>query len=183
MDARKTKDGSTIRRESASQRRRRLRIPKGFCTWCRTPVKRPAIHWCSDEACLNAFKMANDPSYIREKVFDRDAGICASCGNHPLEAERLWYYFREAAALLHQLKPYPRTAAPCNCLWCVASRAAADLRKWEADHIRPVVEGGGQCGLENYQTLCLICHKRESAKLAARRAAERRKQKSLRKPS
>jgi 5-methylcytosine-specific restriction endonuclease McrA len=36
------------------------------------------------------------------------------------------------------------------------------------------VEGGGGCGLENYRTLCRPCHKDETAKLAARRARERR---------
>lgn len=30
---------------------------------------------------------------------------------------------------------------------------------WEADHIIPVFKGGGACGLNNYQTLCLNCHK------------------------
>jgi hypothetical protein len=41
---------------------------------------------------------------------------------------------------------------------------------WQADHIRPVVEGGGGCGLDNYRTLCLRCHKRATAALATRRA-------------
>lgn len=48
-------------------------------------------------------------------------------------------------------------------------------RWWEADHIVPVVEGGGGCGPEGYRTLCLPCHRRETAALAARRAAQRRK--------
>ena len=30
---------------------------------------------------------------------------------------------------------------------------------WDADHIVPVCEGGGMCGLENIRTLCLKCHK------------------------
>ena len=30
---------------------------------------------------------------------------------------------------------------------------------WEADHIVPVVEGGGQCGPDNYRTLCCRCHR------------------------
>ena len=30
---------------------------------------------------------------------------------------------------------------------------------WDADHIIPVKEGGGQCGLENIRTLCFVCHK------------------------
>ncbi len=45
---------------------------------------------------------------------------------------------------------------------------------WDADHILPVVKGGGGCGLENYRTLCQPCHKTATAALAARRALERR---------
>lgn len=45
---------------------------------------------------------------------------------------------------------------------------------WDADHIVPVIKGGGGCGLENYRTLCQPCHKKETARLAAVRALERR---------
>lgn len=45
---------------------------------------------------------------------------------------------------------------------------------WEADHILPVAEGGGQCGIENYRTLCVRCHAKETAALR-RRLAEARK--------
>lgn len=45
---------------------------------------------------------------------------------------------------------------------------------WEADHIIPVIEGGGGCDFTGYRTLCLSCHKKETAALAARRAAKRR---------
>ena len=30
--------------------------------------------------------------------------------------------------------------------------------RWEADHILPVADGGGECGLENYRLLCRTCH-------------------------
>ena len=33
-------------------------------------------------------------------------------------------------------------------------------RKWDADHIVPVADGGGECGLENYRLLCRPCHVR-----------------------
>lgn len=49
---------------------------------------------------------------------------------------------------------------------------------WDADHIIPVIEGGGLCGLENYRTLCHPCHKKETAALAARRTQARRQQKA-----
>lgn len=47
-------------------------------------------------------------------------------------------------------------------------------RLWEMDHRVPVVEGGGDCGLENLRTLCWACHRRETAALAGRRAAARK---------
>ncbi len=40
---------------------------------------------------------------------------------------------------------------------------------WEADHILPVIEGGGGCGLEGYRTLCVDCHKAETRALSRRR--------------
>lgn len=43
---------------------------------------------------------------------------------------------------------------------------------WEADHIIPVSEGGGGCGLDNLRTLCGDCHKQETKLLRSRLAAK-----------
>lgn len=40
---------------------------------------------------------------------------------------------------------------------------------WIADHILPVFEGGGECGLENIQTLCVVCSAQKTADEAGRR--------------
>jgi 5-methylcytosine-specific restriction endonuclease McrA len=45
---------------------------------------------------------------------------------------------------------------------------------WDADHIVPVVEGGGECDLENIRTLCLICHRRATRELRERRIQARK---------
>jgi 5-methylcytosine-specific restriction enzyme A len=45
---------------------------------------------------------------------------------------------------------------------------------WDADHIVPVVEGGGGCDLSNLRTLCLVCHRKATADLAARRARKKK---------
>jgi 5-methylcytosine-specific restriction endonuclease McrA len=42
---------------------------------------------------------------------------------------------------------------------------------WAADHIVPVWRGGGECGLDNLQTLCVPCHRQKTAREAAERAA------------
>jgi 5-methylcytosine-specific restriction endonuclease McrA len=39
---------------------------------------------------------------------------------------------------------------------------------WDADHIVPVAEGGGECDLDNMRTLCLKCHRVRTAELRAR---------------
>ena len=65
---------------------------------------------------------------------------------------------------------WARDRGQCGLCPNVAGRSSG----WEADHIVPVVEGGGSCGLENIRTLCIPCHRRETAALAGRRAARRR---------
>jgi 5-methylcytosine-specific restriction endonuclease McrA len=42
---------------------------------------------------------------------------------------------------------------------------------WEADHIIPVAEGGGESDLANFQTLCVPCHAKKT-KAQERRAKE-----------
>lgn len=42
------------------------------------------------------------------------------------------------------------------------------------DHVIPVAEGGGLCGLDGYRTLCAPCHGKESGKLR-KRLNERKK--------
>lgn len=41
-------------------------------------------------------------------------------------------------------------------------RSPAEGQFWQADHIQPVYSGGGQCSLENLQTLCTACHREVS---------------------
>ncbi len=39
---------------------------------------------------------------------------------------------------------------------------------WDADHIVPVAEGGGECDLSNMRTLCLLCHREATTALRHR---------------
>lgn len=50
--------------------------------------------------------------------------------------------------------------------WSINTRARKSL--WDADHIVPVAEGGGECDLDNIRTLCLRCHRVVTAQLRER---------------
>jgi hypothetical protein len=45
---------------------------------------------------------------------------------------------------------------------------------WEAHHKAAVAEGGGQCGLDNYETVCYRCHAKETGALRKRLNAQKK---------
>jgi len=96
--------------------------------------------------CSHDCWVRNTPGMIRLAVLARDNGICAACGVQCRTRQ------------LRRIGYAAWTAAP----------------EWQADHIVPVAEGGGLCGLEGYRTLCVPCHNLASADLAKRMAAKRR---------
>lgn len=127
------------------------------------PAKGRRRTFCSAE-CVHAYKMQTDASYCREKVFERDNGICAKCGIDCLGAEN------RVACGPKWFREQPNGAARAEWLASRQRRARGTGHLWQADHIVPVVEGGGQCDLDNLRTLCTPCHKCETAALARRRA-------------
>lgn len=146
---------------------------------CGTFVPKGKIYWCADPACLDGYLVRSNPQHARKRVEERDHGICSACG---LDTEKL-------KRVLRRLRKRSRVFNPEKCKYevrsgCSARLAAAIERAypwanrpghlWEMDHIVPVVEGGGGCGLDNLRTLCLGDHRKATAALAARRAAARR---------
>jgi 5-methylcytosine-specific restriction endonuclease McrA len=103
---------------------------------------------------VHEWKLRTDPGYLREKVFERDRGVCAQCGVDTTgirrDVRKLDYaarrrFFRD---------------------WGLREGSRKSL--WDADHIVPVAEGGGQCDLTNMRTLCLRCHREATAALRQR---------------
>ncbi len=134
---------------------------RGLCRWCSLEVPRGRFTFCS-EFCVHEWKLRSQPAYLREQVFIRDRGICAGCGIDTSEAARKLRYARGAnrhALLAH---------------WGLKQRPRKSL--WDADHILPVAEGGGECDLENLRTLCLRCHRETTRRLHERRLAAKRLQ-------
>ena len=61
---------------------------------------------------------------------------------------------------------------------CISPQAPSEGRCWHADHKLAVRDGGGECGVENMQTLCVACHQHKTGEEAqARRGVKRRHRK------
>ncbi len=124
-----------------------------LCRWCNLEVPPRRFTFCSDY-CVNEWRLRTDPGYLRDQVFRRDQGVCAICQTDTKAAFAELKRSRGA----FRLKLLER--------WGLSRLNRKTL--WDADHIVPVVEGGGECDLENIRTLCLTCHRQETLKLRKR---------------
>ncbi len=130
---------------------------RNLCRWCNLEVPQGRLTFCS-EWCVNEWRLRTDPGYLRDQVFERDRGICAQCG---VDTVAEWKRLRRLDRRRRRLA-----------LAAWGLRRMSRLSLWDADHIVPVVEGGGECDLSNIRTLCLKCHRAATAELR-RRATER----------
>jgi len=152
------------------------------CMWCGGYVPPPKRSFCSD-ACVASWRLRTGGTLLRGAVDARDKGVCAVCGLdtrrltlmiypdyyelqfqftqerfgkrfvHNLTQEEREAWNREAARIKHQVV---RLRSRIDSIWLRDGSLKTTL--WEADHIVPVIEGGGCCGVDNMQTLCLRCH-------------------------
>jgi 5-methylcytosine-specific restriction protein A len=127
----------------------RSQLPKGadgraLCRWCSLEVPRGRLTFCSDR-CVHEWRLRTDPGYLRQQVFARDRGHCALCHIDSVEAFRRLKRSRGSSRKV--MLDY----------WGLKTVTRKSL--WDADHILPVCEGGGECDLQNIRTLCLACHR------------------------
>ena len=157
---------STKRRTLGVYSQERPLGPNGekSCYNCGGPLPKGRPYNCSS-ACSEEWQCKTSPSYLRQVIFQRDHGVCALCGT-------------DTAALRKQYRglPHKDRADFASAHAIPAGRRGSQW--WDADHIVSVVEGGGECGLDNYRTLCLPCHRKVTRELHARLAGARKKQKA-----
>ena len=101
-------------------------------------------------------------------VWKRDRGICAKCGcDAPKEFRLAKFRMRELGAQARALglnhKEARKYISKNSGGWSLGRSTG-----WDCDHKLAVVDGGGQCTLDNYQTLCTPCHKVKTKELHQR---------------
>ncbi|XP_064420047.1 DNA annealing helicase and endonuclease ZRANB3 isoform X3 [Latimeria chalumnae] len=138
-------------------------------------LQRSSTAWdtrfCSQK-CQEGFLIQSNQGYMRAKVFEIEHGICQQCG---LNAQQLYLRVRDAPKIKRKelLDGTWMSQISLNQLNEMI-RNPTEGQFWQADHIRAVYSGGGQCSLENLQTLCTACHKEKTTKQAKERSQMKR---------
>lgn len=158
-------------------------MPKGpngrkLCRWCQQEVPPPKRTFCGPE-CLHEYSLRKDSQYLRRCVENRDGGICALCGLDTEKLKRIakkldrldWettegkskinWHGKTSKIYIKITAKYPWSYKLCHSM----SMKQKINWFWEADHILEVVKGGGACGLDNIQTLCIGCHRQKTQNL------------------
>jgi hypothetical protein len=125
---------------------------RNLCRWCGLEVPSGRLTFCS-EFCVEEWKLRSNPAHLRERVFQRDGGMCAICR---VDCQ---------AALLQLRKSRGVARLRLQAEWGISANRKS---LWDADHIVPVAEGGGECDLSNMRTLCLRCHRVQTVALRQR---------------
>ncbi|XP_059183821.1 DNA annealing helicase and endonuclease ZRANB3 [Centropristis striata] len=146
-----------------------------LCLSCQKACSATGGAWdtrfCSHR-CQEEFQLRSSQSFMRSRVLEAEQGVCQHCGLH---AHDLFLKVRDA--------PPPQRKDMLENTWLAQLslkqlnemiRAPVEGDFWQVDHIRPVYSGGGQCSLDNLQTLCTVCHKNRTAQQAKERSQRRK---------
>lgn len=168
-------------------RQKRNAEGKRICRNCEGPLPNQHRSYCSKE-CSDAFWLRHSPSHARHLLMERDHGVCAGCKLDTVALEKTiegWkkayskWKSRQRRRTLKKGTPdynyyghryYLHGRQSDIHRWLTERGFNIGVSLWDADHIVPVVENGGECGLENYQTLCVPCHKAKTKEEARRRS-------------
>ncbi|XP_075037055.1 DNA annealing helicase and endonuclease ZRANB3 isoform X2 [Mixophyes fleayi] len=147
-----------------------------LCVYCQEPCSQPIAEnhtaawdtrFCSRK-CQDDFLIRSNQSYMRAQVFETEHGVCQQCC---LNAHELYLSVRDAPKSQRKvlLESTWMAQLPLDQLNELI-RNPTEGQFWQVDHIRPVYGGGGQCLLDNLQTLCTVCHKERTSQQAKERS-------------
>uniref|UniRef100_A0A8C9RLT7 Zinc finger RANBP2-type containing 3 n=1 Tax=Scleropages formosus TaxID=113540 RepID=A0A8C9RLT7_SCLFO len=120
------------------------------------------------QSCQEEFQVRSSQAYMRARVLEVEHGVCQRCG---LQAHQLFQRIRDAphACRKEILEGTWLAQLPLKQLNDMI-RSPLEGQFWQVDHIQPVYRGGGQCSLDNLQTLCTVCHRERTAQQAKDRS-------------
>jgi len=180
-----------IRADGGYARSKVFERDNGICAVCRVDTEALQAEWLALLARIAIVERSGDRVRVSIPVPDREPVLCGDlephCGWRENVRVNLWLptsrvlgsvnrggsTLRAAVAAIVQRHAI-RAEPDCPCEFhraCSPWGFRVGRTLWEADHILPVVEGGGGCGLDNLRTLCTRCHRQATAALAARRSA------------
>jgi len=158
-----------------------------LCLLCQSPIvnalsnrlaSRDDVAWhtrfCRRE-CREEYSLKRaETGYIRQELLVTEKGVCQLCGfgahefytKVTLEKDLEKRSELIRASIFNDLKSHTKNRM-------VNKPTAGDF--WQADHRLAVVEGGGQCDIGNFRTLCTVCHGKETKSLMER-VRKRKKQ-------
>lgn len=136
------------------------------CRWCGNGVDPPRRTFCSAD-CVHEHRCRTSPAYLRSQLFAKEHGVCALCGFDTRSINRMYWQLRDEGRRQEADAWLQENGVP------LSRKVGRRYGVWDMDHIVPVFGGGGCCGLENVRTLCLPCHKAQTASQASARAAAR----------
>ena len=126
-------------------------LPSGCCTW----------------ECHQLLQVKLGGTAIRRQLFELEGGICQICDRDMHQVFRR-YKSLEAADRVQELMRIKMSVGGKPSEHQALLHNPKEGMFWQADHILPVSEGGGECSLHNLRTLCTPCHRKETALLRTR---------------
>jgi 5-methylcytosine-specific restriction protein A len=164
---------STRRRTLGVHSQPRPLGPNGekLCFNCRGPLPKGRAYNCCTK-CSEEWRCKTSPGWMRHALLKRDHGICAGCGIDTIALKAEYDAIRRIDEHGRAWNDPAACSAFLKAHGIPYGRGPSDF--WDADHITPVVEGGGECDLSNLRTLCIPCHQKATKELAARLAGQRK---------
>ncbi|CAJ0940642.1 unnamed protein product [Ranitomeya imitator] len=143
-----------------------------LCVYCQENASATWDNRFCSRKCQDEFLIRSSQSYMRAKVFETEHGVCQQCC---LNAHELFLSVRDAPPSQRKglLESTWMAQLPIDQLNELI-RSPTEGQFWQVDHIRPVYGGGGQCALDNLQTLCTVCHRERTAHQAKERSRSKK---------
>ncbi|KAJ1917843.1 hypothetical protein H4219_002953 [Mycoemilia scoparia] len=140
-----------------------------LCLYCGKETNSPDMIFCESLdklGCVHELRLRQGSHYVRQCLLKRDSGICRYC---KIDAHRIFELSLRCKSLgqkrgfMYILNSHdPGWGTSMKKVYKDNFSAFTEGMFWEAAHVIDVKMGGGVCGLYNYITLCIPCHRKET---------------------